>query len=105
MPIDLSVAPSSPNSCNTIAAEMSVDDPEVIILQNFKLKPIGTGAARHTLVENDSLSSYSLPEETSRRNGATENSGKLSFKRILHDEFTFYKLHAYLYSNYKLCEN
>ncbi len=62
-------------------AEMSVDNPEEMILSRFKVKPAGTRITRNTLVEIDSLSSYSLPEETSRQTaaGAGMQSGKFTF--------------------------
>lgn len=70
MSVHQKVVPLSPNYSS------SSNGPEVIVLSGFTLKPAGTGATRNTLVENDSLSSYSWPEETPRRNGVDEQSGK-----------------------------
>ncbi len=71
------VVPSSPNSSSinssTELGEQSLDG---IILSSFKLKPAGTGATRNTRVENDSLSSYSWPEEAGNdQNGAKRQAG------------------------------
>ncbi len=76
MPINQKIAPSSLSiNSSSDAAEMNVEAPEVIKLHNFKLKSVGSGATRNTLVENDSLSSYSWPEETFR-NGTSGQSGE-----------------------------
>lgn len=77
MSVNQKIAPLTPISCSSAssAAEMDVEDPEVIVLHSFKLKPVGAGGPRNTLVENDSLSSYSLPEETSRPNRAKQHPG------------------------------
>lgn len=70
------VVPSSPNSSSiSSSARHGEQDLEGIINNSFKLKPVGTGATRNTLVENDSLSSYSWPEETSRPKGAKQQAG------------------------------
>ncbi len=60
----------------------SSESSEGIVLNSFKLKPKGTGATRNTLVENDSLSSYSWTEEKSRKNGVSRQSGKTDFIAI-----------------------
>ncbi len=82
MPAIQKIAYLSPDrSITSSIAEMSVNNPEELILNSFKVKPAGTRATGNTLVENDSLSSYSLPEETSRQSaaGAGMRSGKFTF--------------------------
>lgn len=61
MPVNQKVVPSSPISSS------SSDNPDKILPLSFKVKPVGLGGGRNTLVENDSLSSYSWPEDTPRR--------------------------------------
>ncbi len=70
------IVPSSPNSssiCSSVVpGEQNMDG---IVLSTFKLKPVGSVGARNTRVDNDSLSSYSWPDETNRQNGANRTSG------------------------------
>ncbi len=68
MPFHKNIVTSSPNSGSS-------NDKERIVLRSFKVKPIGDGGTKNTLVENDSLSSYSWPEETSRQNEARRQAG------------------------------
>ncbi len=68
MPFHNNIVNSSPNS-------NSSNDQEKIVLRSFKVKPISDGGTKNTLVENDSLSSYSWPEETSRQNEARRQAG------------------------------
>lgn len=83
MPANHKIVPSSPNSISS-SAEFSERNMEGIILSNFKLKPAGTGAMRNTLVERDSLSSYSWPDETNCQNGASRQAGKMIIFKLVH---------------------
>ncbi len=69
MSVIQNTAPLSPDS------SIMSGTPEAIILGRFKLKVVGTGATRNTLVDSDSLSSYSWPEETSRQNSPRQKTG------------------------------
>ncbi len=66
MPVRQQVIPISPDSSS------SSDNSNI---GAFRLKPCGKGATKNTLVENDSLSSYSWPDETSCPNGEKRQSG------------------------------
>ncbi len=68
MPFHKNIVNSSPNSSSS-------NDHEKIVLRSFKVRPVGHGGTKNTLVENDSLSSYSWPEETSRQNEARRQAG------------------------------
>ncbi len=86
MPASQKVVPSSPNSSSVTSFAVQGDQSlDGIILSSFKLKPSGTGATRNTRVENDSLSSYSWPEEeTNKKNGPNQQPGlMITFKQII----------------------
>lgn len=53
---------------------MRVENPEIIEVNSFIVKPAGSGT-RKTLVESDSLSSFSLPEESSNRKVIADDDG------------------------------
>ncbi len=71
MPVREKVVPFPPNYSSSSSSKSH----DSIVLSSFKLKSVGTSGARNTLVENDSLSSYSWPEETSNKHGANRQSG------------------------------
>ncbi len=76
MPSGRKVLPSSPNSSSISSISGQCDqNGGGMILNSFKLKPGGSGPTRNTLVENDSLSSYSLPEETNHQKGTKRQAG------------------------------
>ncbi len=80
MPSSKKIAPSSSNS----SSSLSSNDQDKTVFRNFKLIPAGHGSTRNTRVETNSLSSYSLPEETSRPNEAGHISGTENIK-LTHD--------------------
>lgn len=78
MPSNKNIVNSSPNS-------NSSNEEEKFVLRSFKVKPAGHGTTKNTLVENDSLSSYSWPDETSRPNGARRQSSEKILKMLKYD--------------------
>ncbi len=95
MPDNQKIEHSSSNSSSSFAG-LDDQNSEGISLNTFKIKPPGTEATTSTLVQNDSFSSYSWPEETSRQNGANRQSGQMTLfelisKTILRKKLVFIK--------------